>query len=670
MANKFTQKAQNTLNRALEEAHRMGHTYVGSEHILLGLLTEKDSASAKLLAARGADAEKIRKRIIEISGTGTKSNVSAADMTPRTKKIIEASAYESVRNANNYIGTEHILYALLCEKDCVGVKILESVGVSVSDLKGDLYNYMGLSADKGRGNQEGRKSDESKRIGGAPMLSNYGRDLTQLAKNGKIDPIIGRDEETQRVIRILSRRTKNNPCLVGEPGVGKTAVVEGLAQLIADGNVPELLKDKRIITLDIPSMIAGAKYRGEFEERMKGVMDEASKNPDIILFIDEIHMIIGAGAAEGAVDAANILKPSLARGELRVIGATTISEYRLRIEKDAALERRFQAVNIGEPSESEARMILLGLRDKYEAHHKLKISDEAIDAAVRLSVRYIPDKFLPDKAIDLIDEAASKLRIEAHTSPAGLKEAEGRLNALTHEKEEAITAQNFELAALLRDEELAAKKEYDDIYDKWKNIREGDSLCVGESDIADIVTYRTGIPVNKLVEEESEKLLAILRRTLSGDQPPLPRLRAAAPANRFREEHRLHRHTEAPGDADSRLQRRVEASLFNGDDRLAGDARRRCQLLLPHIPFAPQLSHSVPHTTTPYHSRYPPVCRPPGDTAARPRRKTSDSWDRRSRPTPAGSHSSPRCCNSPQASADRRFLYGSHTARCAGAPSG
>ncbi|MGM9682034.1 MAG: ATP-dependent Clp protease ATP-binding subunit [Eubacteriales bacterium] len=506
MANKFTQKAQNTLNRALEEAHRMGHTYVGSEHILLGLLTEKDSASAKLLAARGADAEKIRKRIIEISGTGTKSNVSAADMTPRTKKIIEASAYESVRNANNYIGTEHILYALLCEKDCVGVKILESVGVSVSDLKGDLYNYMGLSADKGRGNQEGRKSDESKRIGGAPMLSNYGRDLTQLAKNGKIDPIIGRDEETQRVIRILSRRTKNNPCLVGEPGVGKTAVVEGLAQLIADGNVPELLKDKRIITLDIPSMIAGAKYRGEFEERMKGVMDEASKNPDIILFIDEIHMIIGAGAAEGAVDAANILKPSLARGELRVIGATTISEYRLRIEKDAALERRFQAVNIGEPSESEARMILLGLRDKYEAHHKLKISDEAIDAAVRLSVRYIPDKFLPDKAIDLIDEAASKLRIEAHTSPAGLKEAEGRLNALTHEKEEAITAQNFELAALLRDEELAAKKEYDDIYDKWKNIREGDSLCVGESDIADIVTYRTGIPVNKLVEEESEKL--------------------------------------------------------------------------------------------------------------------------------------------------------------------
>ncbi len=508
MAIRFTQKAQSVLNRALAYASELGHTYIGSEHILLGLAGENDSVAAGILSARGADFESLKDSIVKYAGVGTASNVSAADMTPRTKRIIELSSYEAMRLGQNYIGTEHLLLALISEKDCVGVKLLEECGVSISEIASDLTAYFGTKNEKGSGLRgDMPRSSANTQNGSSSTLSSFGRDLTQLAREGKIDPIIGRDKETERVIQILSRRTKNNPCLIGEPGVGKTAVVEGLAERIVEGIVPETLKDKRIITLDIAGMIAGAKYRGEFEERMKSVIEEAQKDPNIILFIDEIHTLVGAGAAEGAVDAANILKPALARGEMQVIGATTVSEYRAHIEKDAALERRFQSVMVGEPSPEEAIEILKGLRDKYEAHHKLKISDGALVAAVDLSRRYIADRYLPDKAIDLIDEAASRLRISAHTSPPDLKEIEEKIQKLAREKEEAIHAQNFEGAAHIRDQEKALQEEYENAKKDWEKNRLDSSLTVGESDIADIVTQWTGIPVSKLLEDESEKLL-------------------------------------------------------------------------------------------------------------------------------------------------------------------
>ncbi len=509
MTNKFTTKAQKALERAHSEACALGHTYIGSEHILLGLAGEKDCVASRLLAARGIDFLGLRSAVAEISGSGSRSQVSPSDMTPRTKRIIEAAAIESGKNMSNYIGTEHILYAILCEKDCVAVKLIENAGASIADLISDVSDYFGLDLGKSKVKHGTKEKDRAQKIAGAPTLSIYGRDLTLLAKQGKIDPVIGRDEETGRVIRILSRRNKNNPCLVGEPGVGKTAVVEGLAKLIADANVPQPLIDKRIVTLDVPSMIAGAKYRGEFEERMKSVMDEVAKNPDIILFIDEIHVIIGAGAAEGAVDAANILKPALARGEIKIIGATTLSEYRAHIEKDAALERRFQSVNVGEPSEDEAVEILMGLKDKYEAHHELSISDDAIRAAVRLSTRYIPDRYLPDKAIDLIDEAASMLRLGKHVMPPELYEAEQRLSEIEREKEEAISGQDFELAAQLRDEEKMLKDKRDELSALWNDEQQRGKIVVSEEDIAGVVTAWTGIPTGKLVEEESERLLAL-----------------------------------------------------------------------------------------------------------------------------------------------------------------
>ena len=505
---RFTQKAQNVLNNALSFAREMGHTYVGSEHILLGLVGENESVASNILVARGAELDKIKTAVISVAGEGTPGNVSAADITPRTKHIIEASSYEAIQLRQNYIGTEHLLLALLSEKDCVGVKILEDCGISLNDVKADLTAYLGGRRSDGSSLSGGERNETQKeKKSNTPTLSSHGKDLTAIAKEGKIDPIIGRDGETERVIQILSRRTKNNPCLIGEPGVGKTAVVEGLAQRIIEGNVPETLREKKIITLDIPSMIAGAKYRGEFEERMKNVMEEVSKNPDIILFIDEIHTIIGAGAAEGAVDAANIIKPALARGEMQVIGATTISEYRKHIEKDAALERRFQSVLVGEPSPEEAKKILTGLRDKYEAHHKVKISDAAISAAVDLSRRYITDRYLPDKAIDLIDEAASRLRISAHTSPPDLRELEEKIKSLAQEKEEAVTAQDFERAAKLRDEEKSIKEQYETAKTEWEKNQSSTALEVGENDIANVVTQWTGIPVNKLMEEESDKLL-------------------------------------------------------------------------------------------------------------------------------------------------------------------
>ncbi len=517
MATRFTRKAQRVLNLSLQLASELGHTYIGSEHLLLGLLTEESGVAAHYLRERGLTVDKLQAAVIRIAGEGSPSDISASNMTPRTKNIIENSLAESQRYGQSYIGTEHLLLSLLQETDCVAVRLLESLGINAADLRRDLTGFLSNAGDGeaaparsgGAFASGGGKKAASDTLDATPTLKSYGRDLTAAAKAGKIDPIIGRDSETERVIQILSRRTKNNPCLIGEPGVGKTAVVEGLAQRIVAGNVPENLRDRRIVTLDIAAMIAGAKYRGEFEERFKNVMEEVQKNPAIILFIDEIHTIVGAGAAEGAVDAANIIKPALARGEMQVIGATTISEYRKHIEKDAALERRFQSVPVGEPTPDEALQILGGLRDKYEAHHKLKIADEALKAAVELSGRYIADRFLPDKAIDLIDEAASRLRMTAHTSPDDLKALEEKLQAISHDKEEAISAQNFEAAAKLRDEEQTLRADFEKKKTEWESSTDATALTVSAADIADVVTQWTGIPVNRLLEEESEKLLRL-----------------------------------------------------------------------------------------------------------------------------------------------------------------
>ena len=527
MPNKFTQKAQNVLTRALSLARELGHTYVGSEHLLLSLLTEEDSIAARLLCAKGADAQKLRASIVEITGLGAPSFVSASDMTPRLRKIIEGSATESAANGARYIGTEHLLLALLCERDSVGVRLLEADGIPSSELKKDVREYLGTlseapaSADKG--------AEEPLKIRGAPTLSTYGRDLTELARLGRIDPVIGRDGETERVIQILSRRQKNNPCLVGEPGVGKTAVVEGLARRIADGEVPESLRGRRIVSLDIASMIAGAKYRGEFEERMKHVMNEIAKNPDVILFVDELHVIVGAGAAEGAVDAANILKPALARAELQMIGATTLAEYRSHIERDAALERRFQSVSVEEPSAEESIEILRGLREKYEAHHRISISDEAIRAAVSLSIRYLPDRFLPDKAIDLLDEAASALRIRQSKPKLPLRTLEEELALLLQQKEDAVLAQEFELAASMRDREQELRSELSLL--REENEESSSFLpTLTAAEIAEVVTLQTSIPVHRLLEDEGKRLLRLEEELTSAvvGQPSAAHLLAAA----------------------------------------------------------------------------------------------------------------------------------------------
>ncbi len=525
MPKSFTQKATNVLNKSLYLASELGHTYIGSEHLLLALTSETDSVASKLLDARGVSFEVTRDAIRRRIGSGERTRITPRDMTPRTKRIIENAAYQSARFGQSYIGTEHLLYAVASESDSIAVVILGELGVSAADIIADITNFLGNV------NGDGSESEDSMQIGGksshkpsgslkdTPSLAQYGRDLTAMAREGKLDPIIGRETETERVIQILSRRTKNNPCLIGEPGVGKTAVVEGLAERIAEGSVPESLVGRTIVTLDISSMIAGAKYRGEFEERMKAVMAEVAKNPGIILFIDEIHTIIGAGAAEGAVDAANILKPALARGEIQVIGATTIDEYRAHIEKDAALERRFQSVMVGEPTADEAVKILIGLRDRYESHHKVKITDEAINAAVSLSQRYINDRYLPDKAIDLIDEAASKKRIAAQTSPPDLRDAEDRIKAIRADKEEAIKSQDFERAAALRDEEKKLTEDCEAKKNQWQSSKTTESLSIGADDIADIVTAWTGIPVKKLADEESSRLLnleSILQKRIIG----------------------------------------------------------------------------------------------------------------------------------------------------------
>lgn len=508
MANNFSENSTRALNLALEAARQFGHGYIGTEHLLLGLLRADGGVSSKVLLDAGLTDEFVVERIKENVGVGVPSDVSGQDMTPRLKRILERSFVEARRTGNYIIGTEHILMSLLEEPNCQAVEIIESAGIDIRSLYSDVIESMGLSA-AGDTDRDGQKHGTAKKSGGknTPNLNSYGTDLTEMVRENKIDPIIGRGTEIERVIQVLSRRTKNNPCLIGEPGVGKTAIAEGLAQHIIEGSVPEPLKNKRVVTLDIASMIAGSKYRGDFEERLKNVIEEVKKEGNVILFIDELHVLVGAGSAEGAMDAANILKPSLARGEIQVIGATTLDEYKKHIEKDAALERRFQPIIVSEPSEEDAIAILKGIRDKYEAHHGVKISDEAIESAVRLSSRYIRDRFLPDKAIDLMDEAASKLRMKNLTAPPDMKSKEEEIKRVAGEKENAVRNQDFEKAATLRDKEKVLASELEEMKKNWNSESGKEKLTLTAEDIEDVVTQTTGIPVKKLVHEESERLL-------------------------------------------------------------------------------------------------------------------------------------------------------------------
>ncbi len=492
----FTQKANKALNIAISSAEEMGHSYIGTEHLLLGLLKEGTGVAATALNEAGLTAEKLEEKIIELSGKGLPTTLSPNDFTPRSKRVTQNAVFIASRTGMGYVGTEHLLLSLLNEKDSYAYNFLSELNINLESVLGTEDNAQ----------HQGSES-YSQNSGTQNSLEKFGRDLTKAAKNGEIDPVIGREKEIQRVIQILSRRTKNNPVLIGEPGVGKTAVAEGLALKIYEGNVPEILKDKRIISLDLTGMVAGAKYRGDFEERIKNAIDEVKKSKNIIMFIDELHTIVGAGSAEGSTDAANILKPSLARGDFQVIGATTVSEYRKYIEKDAALERRFQPVNVGEPSEEDTVAILKGLRDRYEAHHKVKITDEAIQAAVSLSSRYIADRFLPDKAIDLIDESASKVKLGTLTAPPQLKELEDKIKGLEAEKTSAVNQQEFEQAAKLRDEQKQLQTKLDEEKAKWQDNQSNSSVEVTAEDIAKIVSDWTGIPVVSLTQEESERLL-------------------------------------------------------------------------------------------------------------------------------------------------------------------
>lgn len=505
----FTQKANTALNLAITSAQDLGHTYVGTEHILLGLIREGTGVAAVVLSECGLDETALEKSIAESIGKGSKTTLEPDDFTPRTKRIMQLAVVNSARMGHNYVGTEHLLLAILSERDSFAVQFLSALGVNpstvITALKSSLSDEVNTQEGSDFKYHESGTDKHSK--SDTKTLSTYGRDLTLSASNGEIDPVIGRDNEINRIIQILSRRTKNNPVLIGEPGVGKTAVAEGLALKIANGEVPDHLRAKRIFALDLTAMIAGTKYRGDFEDRIKNAIEEVKKNEDIILFIDELHTIIGAGSAEGSADAANILKPSLARGDFQVIGATTLEEYRKYIEKDAALERRFQPVTVGEPSTDEAVLILKGLRDRYEAHHKVKITDEAIVAAVELSSRYIADRYLPDKAIDLIDEAASKVRLNNMTAPDDIKELEERIEQLEQEKSSAVNEQDFERAAKIRDEQKAQRKQLEDMQKAWREKSKDLSGEVTKEDVATIVSDWTKIPVVELTKEESERLL-------------------------------------------------------------------------------------------------------------------------------------------------------------------
>ena len=496
----FTEKANKAVNLAVQSAEEMGQSYVGTEHILLGLAKEGTGVAAEALKSSGLDAAALEQRIRK-TGSGYPTKLSPNAFTPRTKRLLQTAVAFASRTGG-YVGTEHILLAILYEQDSYAHSFLVEMGVDINRLAEQLKNAFG-----GEQPQSGSSQQSGGAEGSGSALDKFGRDLTQAAKNGEIDPVIGREKEIERVIQILSRRTKNNPVLIGEPGVGKTAVAEGLALEISKGNVPEILRDKRVVTLDLTGMVAGAKYRGDFEERIKAAIDEVKQSGNTILFIDELHTIIGAGAAEGSADAANILKPSLARGDFQVIGATTLNEYRKYIEKDAVLERRFQPVKIGEPTQEQAIEILKGLRDKYEAHHKVSITDDAIEAAVKLSSRYIADRYLPDKAIDLIDEGASKVRLTSLTSPDNIKELEQTVERLEQEKASAVNEQDFERAAKLRDEQKEAQQRLDEARKNWKDTQKDSCGAVDAEVIAQIVSDWTGVPVAQLTKEESERLL-------------------------------------------------------------------------------------------------------------------------------------------------------------------
>ena len=501
---KFTARAEKALEYAQDIAMELGHNYIGTEHLLYGLIEEGTGVASKVLQNQNLTAEKVKDSIEEIVGVGESiEDSNEISFTPRTKRVIENAFLEARRLGTEYIGTEHLLIGIMKEGDCVATRIMLEEDVNPQSLYNELVKVL---SEEGEENSESANSSSKGSYNSTPTLNQYGSDLTKQAREGKLDPVIGRKNEIQRVIQILSRRTKNNPCLIGEPGVGKTAVVEGLAEKIVAGDVPELLKNKRVVSVDIASMIAGAKYRGDFEERIKKALKEVKKAGDVILFIDEIHTIVGAGSAEGAVDAANILKPLLARGEIQLIGATTLKEYRKYIEKDAALERRFSPVTVNEPTEDETVQILYGLRDKYEAHHNVKITDEAINAAVELSSRYINDRYLPDKAIDLIDEAASKVRMSSYTEPDSFKDMKDEIEKLDKEKEEAIRVQDFEKAAKIRDKENAKKKELEDSKKNWETKKSKEVPTLKEEDIANVISSWTGIPVTKVSESENEKL--------------------------------------------------------------------------------------------------------------------------------------------------------------------
>ncbi|MFB9757879.1 ATP-dependent protease ATP-binding subunit ClpC [Ectobacillus funiculus] len=500
MFGRFTERAQKVLALSQEEAIRIGHNNIGTEHILLGLVREGEGIAAKALLALGLSPEKIQKEVEALIGRGTEV-AQTVHYTPRAKKVIELSMDEARKLGHSYVGTEHILLGLIREGEGVAARVLNNLGVSLNKARQQVLQLLG-SNESSSGHQGGAAANAN-----TPTLDSLARDLTAIAREGRLDPVIGRSKEIQRVIEVLSRRTKNNPVLIGEPGVGKTAIAEGLAQQIINNEVPETLRDKRVMTLDMGTVVAGTKYRGEFEDRLKKVMDEIRQAANIILFIDELHTLIGAGGAEGAIDASNILKPSLARGELQCIGATTLDEYRKYIEKDAALERRFQPIQVDEPSAEESVQILKGLRDRYEAHHRVSITDDAIEAAVKFSDRYITDRFLPDKAIDLIDEAASKVRLRSYTAPPNLKELEQKLEEVRKEKDAAVQSQEFEKAASLRDTEQRLREQLEDTKRQWKEQQGKENSEVTVEDIANVVSTWTRIPVSKLAQTETDKLL-------------------------------------------------------------------------------------------------------------------------------------------------------------------
>ena len=515
--NGFTEKGNEALNNAIMSAERYGHTYIGTEHLLLGILMTENSVARAILLENNVNSSNVGQLVIKNSGRGMPTKLSPEHFTPRAKRIIESAIASAKQSNKDVVGTEHILIELLSEGDNYAIRYISELGANIPQITKKLIEAVGImgyspepymDGDEAFENpKDGMKKDAQRRKSSTKLIDKFGHDLTADARNNKLDPVIGRGDEVERVIQILCRRTKNNPCLIGEPGVGKTAIVEGLAQRIVAGNAPDILKNKRVIALDLTGMVAGTKYRGDFEERIKNIMNEAIESDDIILFIDEVHTIIGAGSAEGSVDAANILKPSLARGDLQVIGATTLSEYRKNIEKDSALERRFQPVTVGEPNEEDSISILMGLRDRYEEHHKVKITDEAIVAAVRLSSRYITDRFLPDKAIDLIDEAGSRVRLATSAAPDEIKNLEQEIEKLSEEKNSYISSQNFEKAAELRDKEKELNESLIEAKNKWITESKGYTGTVTENEIADIVSGWTGIPTGQLTEEESTRLL-------------------------------------------------------------------------------------------------------------------------------------------------------------------